>query len=41
MVESVAKRPIVIKREGHELNKKMKAFAQAIPNPRRGKRQKI
>ena len=41
MAKLVAKRPTVVEKEKHGLGGKMKAFAQAIPNPRRGKRQKV
>ena len=41
MVGSLAKRPMVIEKEKQGLDREMKAFTQAIPNPRRGKKQKI
>ena len=41
MAGSVAKRPMVIEKEKQGLDRKMKAFVQATPSPRRGKRQRI
>ena len=41
MARLVAKRPTVIEKKRHELNRKIKGYAQVILGPRRDKRKQI